>query len=170
MRSRTWFLLTLLLLAAAVWLWRRGDEEIAKRGAKGAVAGGPATVDRSASSGAGTNQSAAPSVSSGATSGTGPGAAMTNAPGRAASGQGAYRLTNTSKSAAELGRSDTAVLLENAFIDTASATPWEVPEHLRATGDPGSYIVQSRGPLDAGFYVRLQEAGAAFVSYIPNNA
>ena len=95
---------------------------------------------------------------------------MTNAPGRAASGQGAYRLTNTSKSAAELGRSDTAVLLENAFIDTASATPWEVPEHLRATGDPGSYIVQSRGPLDAGFYVRLQEAGAAFVSYIPNNA
>ncbi|HXT39183.1 MAG TPA: S8 family serine peptidase, partial [Candidatus Angelobacter sp.] len=41
---------------------------------------------------------------------------------------------------------------------------------LRAKGDPGSYVVQSRGPLDGAFYTSLRNAGAEFVSYIPNNA
>ena len=45
-----------------------------------------------------------------------------------------------------------------------------VPEHLRARGDPGSYIVQSAGPLDGTFYGSLRQAGGEFVSYIPNNA
>jgi len=71
-----------------------------------------------------------------------------------------YRLSNTDKSLGELGRSDTAVLLDNAFIDTASQTPLEVPEHLRAKADPGSYIVQSSRPLDATFYASLRQAEA----------
>ena len=45
-----------------------------------------------------------------------------------------------------------------------------IPAHLRSTGDPGSYIIQARGPVTAAFRQRLQEAGAAIVSYIPNNA
>src|SRR5206468_526403 len=84
--------------------------------------------------------------------------------------QVAYRLSNTDQSLSQLGRSDTAILLENALIDTASPTPLTVPEHLRASGDPGSYLVQWRVPLDKAFYARLREAGAEFVSYIPNNA
>src|SRR5205814_4624238 len=52
----------------------------------------------------------------------------------------------------------------------ASRMPLEVPEHLRAPADPGSYIVQSGRPLDGAYYRLLREAGAEFVSYIPNNA
>jgi len=96
------------------------------------------------------------------------------APGAAPPASGAqsrfpYRLRNTDKSLGELGRSDTAILLDNAFIDTANKTPLTVPEHLRARGDPGSYLVQSIRPLDGTFYRQLREAGAEFVSYIPNN-
>src|SRR5207237_2038748 len=63
-----------------------------------------------------------------------------------------------------------AILLDNAFIETGSQRPVEVPEHLRAKGEPGSYLVQSRHALDNAFYSSLREAGAEFVSYIPNNA
>src|SRR5205823_14929169 len=56
--------------------------------------------------------------------------------------------------------SDLAILLDNAFIETASQRPVEVPEHLRAKGEPGSYLVQSRHALDNAFYGSLREAGA----------
>src|SRR5256884_1724825 len=81
-----------------------------------------------------------------------------------------YRLSNTEQPLSKLGRSDTAILLDNAFIETGSQRPVEVPEHLRAKGEPGSYLVQSRQALDNAFYGSLREAGAEFVSYIPNNA
>src|SRR5213075_1995566 len=80
-----------------------------------------------------------------------------------------YRLSNTDRSLTQLGRSDTAILLENALIDTASPAVLAVPAHLRVSGDTGSYLVQSRRPLDNAFYARLREVGAEFVSYIPNN-
>jgi subtilisin family serine protease/subtilisin-like proprotein convertase family protein len=81
-----------------------------------------------------------------------------------------HRLLNTGRPVDELWRSDSAVLLENAFIDTASGTPLAVPAALRAEGDPGSYIVQWQGALDRTFYDRLRQAGAEFVAYVPNNA
>src|SRR5207247_8920284 len=96
----------------------------------------------------------------GATPGAGPGAP----PASGAQNRFPYRLSNTDKSLGELGRSDTAILLDDAFIDTASETPLAVPEHLRARGDPGSYLVQSIRPLDGTFSRQLREAGAAFVS------
>ena len=67
-------------------------------------------------------------------------------------------------------RSDTAILLENALLDTAQPATLAIPDHLRAQGDPGSYVVQARGPIDAGFRSLLKAAGASVVSYIPNNA
>ncbi len=67
-------------------------------------------------------------------------------------------------------RSDTAILLENALLDTARPASLPIPDHLRAQGDPGSYIVQARGPIDAAFRSLLKTAGAAIVAYIPNNA
>jgi hypothetical protein len=82
----------------------------------------------------------------------------------------AFRLTNTPKSIGELARVPHAVLLANAFIDTEAALKLELPAHLRATGDPGAYIVQARGVIDGHFRAVLAAAGAQVVSYIPNNA
>jgi len=79
-----------------------------------------------------------------------------------------YRLNNTSKSIDQLARSDHALLLENALIDT-SGKPLAIPASLQSE-DPGSYIVQARGPVDGVFRAMLAAAGATIVSYIPNNA
>ena len=67
-------------------------------------------------------------------------------------------------------RSDQAVLLENALLDTTRPAALPIPDHLRAQGDPGRYLVQSRGPIDNAFRSLLHAAGATIVSYIPNNA
>jgi hypothetical protein len=81
-----------------------------------------------------------------------------------------YRLRNSTQPVDQLWQSDAAILLENAFVDTTGRAPLAVPEALRTTGDPGSYVVQSSGPLDRAFYQRLRDAGAEFVAYVPNNA
>src|SRR5262245_13534502 len=81
-----------------------------------------------------------------------------------------YRLSNTEKTVDELGRSDRAILLENALIDSTQPVQFDIPDSLRSKGDPGSYIVQARGPTDDAFRARLKAAGAEIVSYIPNNA
>lgn len=168
--SRTWFLLSALLFVAAVWFWLRGNEEVAKRDAARKSASGQGTnLPQFKSAGAvqpgQTNPASAPRATAAA-----PGAAVAPPPPPASQSNFPYRLRNTQDSLDQLGMNDAAVLLDNAFIDTSSSTPVAIPEHLRAEGDPGSYVVQSRGPLDAAFYRRLQGAGAAFVSYIPNNA
>ena len=79
-------------------------------------------------------------------------------------------LRNTSASIGQLIHSHTALLLENAMIDTALPVALSIPDHLRAQGDPGAYVVQSRGLLDDSFRARLQAAGAVIVAYIPNQA
>ena len=98
-------------------------------------------------------------------------AAITNAaPSAKPSERLKYRLSNTPEKLAQLLRNDSAILLENALIDTARAGGLEIPEQLRSTKEPGSYIVQSRGPIDAAFRSVLTDAGAEVISYIPNNA
>src|SRR2546430_13882214 len=177
LNSRFWYLLSILFFVAAVWFWLKGDEETAKRkaarGSAAAQRAGPLTGSKVQAPAGGTNPGGptgkAGSVAGGnqATGGVGPGAKQ-SATGR--QGRFPYRLSNTEQPLSKLGRSDTAILLDNAFIDTASRRPVEVPEHLRAEGDPGSYLVQSRHALDNAFYASLRQAGAEFVSYIPNNA
>lgn len=80
------------------------------------------------------------------------------------------RLRNTSKKVGELVRVDTAILLRQAFIDTANPHGVTVPSHLRAGDNPGSYLVQAKGPIDEQFRQSLLDQGATIVSYIPNNA
>jgi subtilisin family serine protease/subtilisin-like proprotein convertase family protein len=94
------------------------------------------------------------------------------------------RLTNTATPLSQLVHNRRAVLLENAWLDTSglartgqgqvagpvSGLPLAIPEHLRAPGEPGAYVVQSRGPLDDTFRALLWTSGASIVSYIPNNA
>src|ERR1051325_3182062 len=85
------------------------------------------------------------------------------------------RLTNTPKPLSQLIRSDHALLLENALLDTTDPSQIpnlksHIPESLRAPSDPGAYIVQSRRPPDSAFRSTLRQAGALIISYIPNNA
>src|SRR5437879_2041845 len=177
LNSRFWYLLSVLCFVAAVWFWLKGDEERARRkagwGTAAAQRAGPLTGSKGQAPAGGTNPGGPPgkagSVAGGnqATGGVGPGAKQ-SATGR--QGRFPYRLSNTEQPLSKLGRSDTAILLDNAFIETGSQRPVEVPEHLRAKGEPGSYLVQSRHALDNAFYGSLREAGAEFVSYIPNNA
>ncbi len=82
----------------------------------------------------------------------------------------AHRLANTALSVGQLAHKDTAILLENALLDTEVPLGLEIPESLQAKGDQGTYIVQSKGALDDRFRAILSQAGAAIVSYIPNNA
>lgn len=82
----------------------------------------------------------------------------------------AHRFNNTSKTSGQLLRDDHALILENALIDSRRPTGFKIPERLRLVGDPGSYIVQSRGALDEAFRKAVTQAGAEYVSYIPNNA
>jgi subtilisin-like proprotein convertase family protein len=67
-------------------------------------------------------------------------------------------------------RSETGLLLENALLDTAQPIELNIPRHLRANGEPGAYLIQSRSAPDAAFRRRLLEAGAVIVAYVPNNA
>ncbi|HWX22667.1 MAG TPA: S8 family serine peptidase [Candidatus Binatia bacterium] len=82
----------------------------------------------------------------------------------------ALRLSNTSEPLGKLARSDKAILLENAVLDTALPLSLPIPDALRAHGEPGAYIVQSRGPPDGAFRSVLKATGAELGAYIPNNA
>ncbi|HZT21808.1 MAG TPA: LamG-like jellyroll fold domain-containing protein [Verrucomicrobiae bacterium] len=147
-----WSVLILLLLAGAglVWLWKsRATQKPA-----------PAAVATANPSGSSVMKSA-------------PGTGVTNGAGGAVPARTnwfAYRLSNTPQSIGELMRDPQAILLENALIDTRRPVNFSIPPHLRASGDPGAYIVQSRGPITAAFRETLAGAGAEIVSYIPNNA
>src|SRR5437867_4560734 len=79
-------------------------------------------------------------------------------------------LTNTPFSPSQLVHRDHAILLENALFDTEQPTALPIPAHLVAQDDPGSYIVQSRVPLDDAFRALLKAAGVSIVAYVPNNA
>jgi len=82
----------------------------------------------------------------------------------------AFRLGNTPKSLGQLAGTRHAILLANALIDTDARLDLKIPANLKAKGDPGAYIVQARGVIDARFRAQLAAAGAQIVSYIPNNA
>ena len=173
-RPLTWLLLSLMCFAAAYYFWRLGDQWAAKK-----TSAPPGKAEgRTQSAAAPPRQHAAPHtppspfqlLSQGGTLNipptTGP---LTNQAARLTNHL-ALRLSNTAKPLRELQRSDTAILLENALLDTARPTTLPIPDHLRAQGDPGSYVVQARGPIDDGFRSLLKAAGASVVSYIPNNA
>jgi subtilisin-like proprotein convertase family protein len=82
-----------------------------------------------------------------------------------------YRLKNSQKSAVEMFRSETGVLLRNAHIETTEPLEsLEIPVHLRAEGDPGAYIVQAKGVVSAKFRAAVEDTGARVVSYLPHNA
>ena len=81
-----------------------------------------------------------------------------------------FRLKNTDAPIGELVRNETAVLLRNAFIDTALGSGLAIPSELKSTGDPMTYVAQARGPATAAFRRHIAASGGKIISYIPNNA
>ena len=164
MRSRPTFwiglCLLLLLLAGAWFFWPAGDRRTASQNSA-APAGKSGikpdfTTTRSAST--------APQLFGTAKNSTNTVATATK------TNPFPYRLTNTPKSLVQLMGDRKAILLENALIDTGAKLDLSIPNNLQAQGDPGAYIVQARGPVNAVFRAQLAAAGAEIVSYIPNNA
>ncbi len=160
LRPITWFVVSLLLLVGALFLWRLGNRTTAhKAPAPTAVAAMPAQAPAVSAI-----TTPSPIIASAASVNS------SNRPAAAAKDFLSYRLSNTPRTMGQLMRDDKAILLENALVDTAQPVSFAIPAHLRAAADPGAYIVQARGPVDSAFRAALEKTGAKIVSYIPNNA
>lgn len=169
-RPLIWLCLSVLFFTAAAYFWQLGNKWEARKAKAGPAAAPQATsATNNASAGKAprlTGQSPAATTQSASSAGVLGSAAQHPAPGS----RFAFRLSNTKKSVGELTHDDKAILLENALVDTAGSKDLGIPTHLKSAGDPGSYIVQSKGALDDNFRAMLAKAGATIVSYIPNNA
>lgn len=166
-RPITWLLLSLLLFLAGGLMWQYGQRQLQLKRAAGS---GPSAQPAAPASGP---QSARPHLQPAGAAQIPPALASQFAQTNllaAKTNRFRYRLTNTTKSVNELARSEKAILLENALIDTAQSAQLRIPAELRSQGDPGSYIVQSRGALDDAYRALLQASGAEIISYIPVNA
>jgi subtilisin-like proprotein convertase family protein len=161
MRSRplAWLLLSMVFFAGAFCFWRLGDRWAARRVAP------PVTHHASRI----TPPSPFPLLTQAGTLNVPPPEPSATQHATRNTNRFALRLSNTSTPLRQLQRSGQAILLENALLDTTQPTP-AIPDHLRAQGDPGSYLVQACGPIDNAFRSLLRAAGAVIVSYIPNNA
>lgn len=162
-RPIIWLLISLLCLGGAAYFWHLGDQWAAEKAAPGAnpvPAVTPPARARATTNSSTISASTAPMVLL-----SQPASPKTNAVNLLV-----HRLSNTTKTLGQLLRNDHAILLENALLDTARPPGLSVPENLRATVEPGSYIVQARGPVNDAFRAALAAAGATVISYIPNNA
>ena len=167
-RTRTWVIISLfcLLMAGVFWqlsarLERRTALEAASR--TNAPAGVVSSNVLSTNSLSSLQPAATVPVAP-------PASTKTNAANVAALDPFAHRLANTTKSLDELLRSDQALLLRNALIDSAGPIDLAIPANLRAQGDAGAYVVQSRGPITESFRGQLRDARVEVVAYVPNNA
>jgi len=142
LKPRTWFIISLLLFAAAFYTWHYGNTYSAAGRAREKE--GVSRLQH-------------------------PALLKTGAGNAVAQGK-SYRISNTKQSMAQLLHNNHALILRNALIDTEVPVALKIPAHLRAKGAPGSYLVQADRPLDKSFYAELRQAGAAYVSYVPNNA
>jgi hypothetical protein len=83
-------------------------------------------------------------------------------------------LTNTKKPVGELrARGSSALLLENAVIDTKAAregNSLSVPEAYAASPETEYYIIQFEGPVSETQRSALEAAGAQVTHYVPNAA
>jgi subtilisin-like proprotein convertase family protein len=160
LKRRTWTAIGILCLIGAVALFRLERKQRQEGPVATASKTNPVPLLSLQTQG---SAQVAPGASTNAGTGKGAAARDTNPP-------FPYRISNTARRIDDLVRSDSAILLRNALIDSASGTPLEIPAHLRSQSDPGSYIVQSQGTITEEFRARLKASGAEVVAYVPNNA
>ena len=166
-RPFTWFLLSIFCFVAAAYFWRLGDQWAAKKASQPHVQPTNETLPFKPASKPAALATPFHLLTQAGNLNRSSAATATNP---TPASRLANRLSNTAEPLGQLVRNDSAILLQNALIDTRQPVALSIPEHLRADGDPGSYIVQSRAPLDDAFRSLLRNAGAQIVSYIPNNA
>src|SRR5262245_12612202 len=149
-RPRTWAALSLLFLFLAIVFWRLAQQAEQRYRADKARTNATATIPRKASQpfptpspapAAALPSPSPPDSNSKATAG------QTNAAQAKGTNAFPHRLSNTTLDLDTLLRSDRALLLRNALLDTTAGTTLPIPAHLRATGDPGAYVVQARGVI-----------------------
>ncbi len=148
LKPRVWFLISLLLFAAAICVWQYAEKY---------AAGHRPAEKHSATAKADALRLQHPPLAK---------ALAANA----AAKRKSYRISNTTQSIQQLLHNNHALILRNAWIDTEVPVALNIPAHLRAKGAPGSYLVQADRPLDKAFYAELSQAGASYISYVPNNA
>jgi len=148
LKPRVWFLISLLLFAAAICVWQYAEKRAAER---------RAGENRAAAARAEALKLQHPPLAQ---------ALASNAGAKRKS----YRISNTTQTIQQLLHNSHALILRNALIDTEVPVGLSIPAHLRAKGAPGSYLVQADRPLDKAFYAELSQAGASYISYVPNNA
>ena len=177
MKAKYWAVLSVVCFLAAIGFWLKGNERTRRMREPGA----PAVAPTNAGPRTGTVRLLSPRAlrsspealaraARGPVLGSRPAPAADRAPvGNVPDPEFPFRLRNTGAPLAALLHDDHAILLRNALIDT-TARPPEPPAHLRAHGDPGSYIVQSRGPIRSAFRRAIQSTGGRVISYLPNNA
>lgn len=161
-RPLFWLLLSVLCFFASAYFWKLGDRW-AQRQAP--------TAPAAPKAGGAPGESAAPGTNGAFRLLAKPGNlnyAGVAAP-APAQGSATLRLSNSPQPVEVLAVTPTALLLENAFLDTALGVDLEIPAHLKATEDPGAWIVQSASMVDAEFR-SLVARSATVVSYLPNNA
>ena len=168
MKSRYWFLISLLLLGAAALCWQHGDRVRLRdqpRDVATNATAKPTVWERF---------TRLPGVLAGRTAPRDPVAtaapALPELLSLSRDPRLPFRLRNSQKPDAAFFRSETAVLLRNALVETQEPLEMKMPAHLRAGEEPGSWLVQARGTIDQGFRDVLRGAGAEIVSYVPNNA
>lgn len=155
LRTRTWAIISVVCLLAAIYFWRLGeDRAVREQEARHAVRTNAIMPLLSTQAGA---------LAQGQPTTLGTGFVETNGP-------VPYRVSNTRMPMEDLVRSDAAVLLRNALIDATSGVTLPIPQHLRVQGETKSYVAQSRGTTTDDFRNQLKAAGAEIVSYVPNNA
>ncbi len=148
LKPRVWFLISLLLFAAAICVWQCAEKRAAER---------RAGESRTSAARADALKSQHPPLAK---------ALAANAGAKRKS----YRISNTTQTIKQLLHNSHALILRNALIDTEVPAALNIPAHLRAKGAPGSYLVQADRPLDKAFYAELSQAGASCIAYVPNNA
>ena len=142
-----------MCFVAAFYFWRLGDQWAAKKALAPSPPLRPAPVTQHASRV--TPSPAFPLLTqAGTLNSPPPPDSLTNHASRITN-HFALRLSNTTASVGQLQRNEHALLLENALLDTTRPLP-AIPDHLRAHGDPGTYVVQARGPIDNAFRSLLQ--------------
>src|ERR1051325_456035 len=123
--SRTWFILSLILFAGAIYFWERGNEYQARKAKSHPpvpqnTPTNPPRADHAAGASfsllsPGARHSLLPASGSAAVTPNGPAASVTPAAADPAQSNGkSHRLSNTPQTAGELAHVETAVLLRNA--------------------------------------------------------
>jgi sugar lactone lactonase YvrE len=165
LRTRTWMLISLLCFGAAWVFWQLGEKRRLRDSPPPAFQP-PKSNELPRASGPSPRRAVSPPAPAATTATPTPFGLLS----LAKDPRFPHRLSNTRKAGDDMFRNDNAVLLRHAWIETTEGPPARVPDHLRAGANPGSYIVQARGPIDVAFRDALVRAGATIVSYVPNNA